>query len=149
MCFLCGFGLFPWIALSTCNHHNEHYHEEPSNNRDVIEILKERYARGEITREEFLEIRRDLKYQSMVRGEIVMMWFGWGWGFMFFAPLCLALVGVAIYYLLIYSSRPRYHRHYPRVYQPSRSSIEILRERYARGEISREEFLEMRKELES
>jgi uncharacterized membrane protein len=58
---MCGFGWFPLIALSGCNQTHEHYHEQPSRDKDAIEILKERYARGEIAREEFIAIRKDLE----------------------------------------------------------------------------------------
>ena len=61
MCFMCGFGWFPIIALSSCNQTHEHYHEQPSREKGAIEILKERYARGEITRDEFIAIRKDLE----------------------------------------------------------------------------------------
>jgi uncharacterized membrane protein len=61
LCLMCGFGLFPLLALSGCNQTHEHYHEQPSREKGAIEILKERYARGEITREEFIEIRRVLE----------------------------------------------------------------------------------------
>jgi uncharacterized membrane protein len=57
---LCGFGWFPLIALSTCNQTHEHQHEEPNRSKKAIDILEERYARGEISREEFLEIRKEL-----------------------------------------------------------------------------------------
>lgn len=32
-----------------------------SSRRDALEILKERYARGEITREEYLDMKKDLE----------------------------------------------------------------------------------------
>lgn len=60
MCLMCGFGWFPLVALSGCNQTHEHYHEQPRQ-KGAIEILKERYARGEITREEFIAIRKDLE----------------------------------------------------------------------------------------
>lgn len=73
-----------------------------------------------------------------------MMWFGWGF---FFIPLCLVFGAIAIYYL-IFSSRNNYRSHYsPRYNSPSRAR-EILAERYAKGEITKDEFQQIRKELE-
>ena len=58
---LCGFGWFSLIALSSCNKTHEQAHEHSSKKGNAIEILKERYARGETTREEFIEIRKELE----------------------------------------------------------------------------------------
>lgn len=75
------------------------------------------------------------------------MWFGWGF---FFIPLCLIFGAIAIYYLIV-SSRNTCHSHYtPRYYNADNAgrAREIISERYAKGEITKEEFLEMKKELE-
>lgn len=81
-----------------------------------------------------------------------MMGFGWGMGFMWIWPIFLILIGVAIYYA-INSSRHENHSHSHRDYYSSKRSdgraVEILKERYAKGEITKEQFNEMRKELES
>ena len=75
------------------------------------------------------------------------MWFGWGWGMMFFVPLCFIFGAIAIYYFLISSRHSCNSRNVPR-YQSGSRALDILAERYAKGEISKEEFQQMRKELE-
>ena len=59
---MCGWGLIPLLALSSCDKSHEHSHIEPSRNGGrAVEILKERYAKGEITKEIYLEMRKDIE----------------------------------------------------------------------------------------
>ena len=72
-----------------------------------------------------------------------------GWGF-FFIPVCLVFGAIAIYFLVVFS-RNSCHSHYTPRYATTNSASrarEIIAERYARGEITREEFLAIKKELE-
>ncbi len=72
-----------------------------------------------------------------------MMGFGGWWG-MLFVPIVLALIAYLVYYSVAGSSRTRRSSRYQ-----SGIALETLRERYARGEITREQFLKMKEELES
>ncbi len=74
---------------------------------------------------------------------VEMMGFG-GWWTMLFVPIVLALIAYAIYYLVTESSRTGRSSRYR-----NRRALEILKERYARGEITGEQFLKMREDLES
>ncbi len=74
--------------------------------------------------------------------------YGWGWGGIGMGIGMLLFWGllIAAIYLLVklasgYGSGPG-HRH-------EKSAIDVLRDRYARGEIEREEFLEKKRDLES
>jgi len=68
---------------------------------------------------------------------------GYGWGSMVLIPIAfLALIALGAYYLITGSSRTGRSNRGGR-------AVEILRERYAKGEITREQFLKMKKELES
>ena len=59
---MCGWGLLPYFAISSCNVSHEHTHVESSRNGSrAIEILKERYAKGEITKETYFEMRKDIE----------------------------------------------------------------------------------------
>lgn len=71
-----------------------------------------------------------------------MFGFGMGWS-MWLGLLALALIAYAIYYAVTSSSRKRRTSMYG-----SNRALEILKERYARGEITREQYLRMREELE-
>ena len=76
------------------------------------------------------------------------MWFGWG--FMLFGPICLVLVAVGIYYAITsFSHRERCSRntHYKELQYSGGRAIEILKERYAKGEITKDQFLQMKDEI--
>lgn len=75
------------------------------------------------------------------------MW-GFGWGFMFLGPLFMVLIAVAIYFIIASSLRRRPHVHYRHHYPSQGGAIEVLNERFAKGEITREQFLQMRKTIE-
>ncbi|MBI3000418.1 MAG: SHOCT domain-containing protein [Deltaproteobacteria bacterium] len=70
------------------------------------------------------------------------MWWGWGFGMMFMMFLFWGLIIVGLVVLirwLIGQSREA----------RSDSALEILRQRYARGEISKEQFDAMKRDLSS
>ena len=76
------------------------------------------------------------------------MWFGWG--IMMWGPVCLVLIAVAIYYVVTSASRRERcatYSHNQQTRYHSGRAVEILRERYAKGEITKEQFLEMKEEL--
>ncbi len=81
-----------------------------------------------------------------------MMWeYGWGWfGFLWMglgSLLWIALLGLAIWALIrLFSNRTPVAN--PLVSAPGPSSMEILRQRYARGEIDEATFARMRERLE-
>jgi putative membrane protein len=68
--------------------------------------------------------------------------FGWGFGILGFLTVAIiwALIIAGIVALVRYLRAPRVSE---------RTPLEILKERYARGEISKEEFEKMKKDLES
>jgi len=77
-----------------------------------------------------------------------MMW-GAGWSGMIFMPLFMILmlaVVIAVAVLIVRSLGAPWHGmappHYP---PPGRTALDILKERYARGEIDKNEFEERRR----
>ncbi len=69
---------------------------------------------------------------------------GFGWGYMFLVPLAfLALIGLGAYYLiteLTGTSKTTINQ--------GRNAIEILRKRYVKGEITKDQYNEMRRDIE-
>ncbi len=83
---------------------------------------------------------------------------GWGWGPMVFGGFLMLLFWGALIVLVVLAIRALWNRDgggsrvssgesSPSGGMPNRRALEILDERYARGEISREEYLEMRATL--
>ena len=76
-----------------------------------------------------------------------MMWFGWGfmWG-----PICLIVIAVGIYFLIKSQTHETCSAHTPtpQIHTANNRAIELLKERYAKGEITKEQFLEMKQELQ-
>lgn len=79
----------------------------------------------------------------------VVLWHGtWGWGPMFFGALMMILFWAAVIALAVLLVRWLAGMASAREQRPLRSSaLEILEERFARGEIGREEFEERRRVL--
>ena len=77
-----------------------------------------------------------------------MMWWGGGWYGMIFGPLImilvLALVIAAVVLLVRWASGQ-----WPGGAPQGRSPLDILKERYARGEIDREEYTRRRADLQN
>lgn len=78
-----------------------------------------------------------------------MMW-GWGWTGMIFGPLFmilfLALLIAAVVVLVRWIAGP-WHPAPPHYPPPGRTPLDILKERFARGEIDKAEFEERRRVL--
>lgn len=76
-----------------------------------------------------------------------MMGWGWGWGVLMMAVPLVLLVLILLVALGALAPRPAAPAYFPPVSSPP-SAREILNARYARGEISREEYLRARADLE-
>ncbi len=72
-------------------------------------------------------------------------WGGWGWPFMGIIPLILLALLVAAVVLLVRGVSGTGEAHPP----PARRSpaLDVLEERYARGEINRDEYLQKKKDI--
>lgn len=83
-------------------------------------------------------------------GPHMMDWSG-GWYGMIFGPLFMVLVLAAVIAVAVLLVRwlggSRYDAQPPHHVQPGRTPLDILKERYARGEIDKEEFEERRRVL--
>lgn len=80
-----------------------------------------------------------------------MMW-GWGWSGMIFGPLLMILalaVVIAVAVLLVRWLAGPWQGMPPPQMPPGPTPLDILRERFARGEIDKEEFEERRRVLGS
>lgn len=79
-----------------------------------------------------------------------MMWGGGPWGGygMMFGPLfsllvLIAIIALVIYLLRVFGFAPNLHHQH----KPANSALDILKERYARGEIDSKEFDERKRML--
>lgn len=82
------------------------------------------------------------------------MWSGWGWGGIFIGIIVMLLFWGIIITLVFFALRGliRSNQSGGIRDEPStlrQTPLEILKERYARGEITRQEYQEMRQDLEN
>jgi len=72
----------------------------------------------------------------------------WGWGHMAFGGITMVLVWIGIILLIVFLVRGVGGLSAPReTHPPRQSALEVLQERYARGEINKEEYEERRRTL--
>jgi putative membrane protein len=79
-----------------------------------------------------------------------MMWWGGGWAGMIFGPLFMILVFAVVIALVLLFTRSiggPWHGAPPYQGPPARTPLDILKERFARGEIDKQEFEERRRVL--
>jgi putative membrane protein len=84
-----------------------------------------------------------------VRRVLMMMWNdGMGWGWMLFAGLLTLVFWGAIIALVVWGIKKVTEREGSRPKSAEkRDALDIAKERYAKGEISREEFEQIKKDL--
>ena len=68
------------------------------------------------------------------------------WGGIFFAWMFKMLLVVLVIWLVVHSFSRNQHKY--NIQLPPESAQDILKKRYAKGEISKEQFEQMRKDLE-
>lgn len=84
-----------------------------------------------------------------------MWWFGqhaFSWGWLLFGGLMMLLFWgslIALVWFLVRSTSGSGERNRVRDSASSQSALEILKERYARGEIGKAEYEEMRRDIEA
>jgi putative membrane protein len=75
-------------------------------------------------------------------------WGGYGWGFGLLHGVVSVAVIVAVVFLVIWAVRAITGGGLPRVGGPRRSpGLDVLEERYARGEINRDEYLQKKRDM--
>ena len=72
---------------------------------------------------------------------------GWGWGAMIFGPLMMILFIALVVVLVVFAVRWLGGAAQPPAAPPGRTPLDILKERFARGEIDMAEFEERRRAL--
>ncbi|MBF8266459.1 MAG: hypothetical protein HW384_2323 [Dehalococcoidia bacterium] len=80
-----------------------------------------------------------------------MMWGpysgGWSWGGMIFGGILMILFWVALIALVVWVVRLINRHGQPPREGPSQSPLDIAKTRYARGEITREQFEQLKRDL--
>jgi putative membrane protein len=72
----------------------------------------------------------------------------WGWGGMWFGPIFpLIIIAIIIWAVVTFVNNTRKHDRQNSHLQKE-TALDILKKRYAKGEISKEEFEQMKKDLE-
>ena len=80
--------------------------------------------------------------RSMGYGDHMMGYYGYGGALMWL--LVLILVGVALYFLITFKRQSGFMDR-----GPGETPLDILKKRYARGEITKDEFDQLKKDIES
>ena len=92
----------------------------------------------------FLSVSGSLYANSL---DTVYRWphmMNWGWGSMLMGLLFLMLIGLFIYLIVRLANRGNLSETKP----TEDSALQILKERYARGEINKEDYDSMKKDLQ-
>lgn len=85
---------------------------------------------------------------NILKGENIMM-DGMGWGGMWFGPFFwLLIIGVIIWVVVISINNSR-RKDLSNNFPQQESALDILKKRYAKGEITKEEFEQMKRDLNS
>lgn len=74
-------------------------------------------------------------------------WDGWGWGGMGFGMIGMSLFWVLLIVVIVALTRGLWSGSGPSGGERKRTALDILKERYARGEIDREEFEQKKRDL--